>query len=94
MPPRDSASTKPSDVDQTAAAGILAGIVRSLVYSPEDVRVDVQSSPDSILLSVRVNPTDLETLVGAGGRTARSLRTVISALGKRSGQRFTLDIQS
>ncbi len=86
----------PNDVSHNnhTAATILAGIVRSLVCSPDDVKVDVQAAEESVLLSVRVNPNDVETIFGAGGRTARSLRTVIAALGKRSGQRFTLDIQS
>jgi len=94
MPQSEYSPLNAPATNHTATANILAGIVRSLVFSPEDVKVDVQDVEESVLLSVRVNPTDVETVIGAGGRTARSLRTVISALGKRSGQRFTLDIQS
>jgi predicted RNA-binding protein YlqC (UPF0109 family) len=32
---------------------------------------------------VRVHPDDLGTVIGRGGRTARALRTVMTALGGR-----------
>ncbi len=80
--------------DHEAAATVLAGIARALVRSPEKVAVQSLPETDGALLTLRVDPVDFEAVVGAGGRTARSLRTVLTALGKRSGQRFSLDIQS
>ena len=35
-------------------------------------------------LEVRVNPEDIGKVIGRNGRTARSLRTVVSALAGRS----------
>ena len=80
--------------DHDAAALVLAGIARAVVRSPERVAVEASPEGDGALLTLQVHPDDFEAVVGAGGRTARSLRTVLTALGKRSGQRFSLDIQS
>ena len=51
--------------DHEAAATVLAGIARAVVQSPD--RVAVQSLPeaDGALLTLRVDPRDLETVVGA-----------------------------
>ena len=80
--------------DHEAAALVLAGIARAIVRSPERVAVESFPEADGAMLTLQVHPDDFEAVVGAGGRTARSLRTVLTALGKRSGQRFSLDIQS
>ena len=59
---------------------VLEHLVRGIVEHPDDVTVTSKSLRRGELLSVRVHPDDLGRVIGRGGRTAKSLRTVISAL--------------
>jgi uncharacterized protein len=58
----------------------LAHLVRGIVENPDDVRVLPRRLRNGRVLEVRVHPDDLGKVIGRGGRTARALRTVISAL--------------
>lgn len=58
----------------------LTHLVRGIVDHPDDVTVTSKSLRRGELLSVRVHPMDLGRVIGRNGRTARSLRTVMSAI--------------
>ncbi|MDO4254411.1 MAG: RNA-binding protein [Kocuria sp.] len=58
----------------------LEHLVRGIVDNPEDVDVRTKSGRRGDTLEVRVHPDDLGRVIGRQGRTARSLRTVMSAL--------------
>jgi len=61
-------------------AEALEHLVRGIVDLPEDVRVNVRNNRRGEVLEVRVNPDDLGRVIGRQGRTAKALRTVMSAL--------------
>jgi predicted RNA-binding protein YlqC (UPF0109 family) len=58
-------------------------LVRGIVDHPDDVQVDLRTLRRGQVLEVRVHPDDLGKVIGRAGRTAKALRTVISALGGR-----------
>jgi len=58
-------------------------LVRGIVDHPDEVRVDRRQLRRGQVLEVRVHPDDLGKVIGRGGRTARALRSVITALGGR-----------
>ena len=58
----------------------LEHLVRGIVDHPDDVRVTARALRRGQLLQVRVHPEDLGRVIGRNGRTARALRTVMSAL--------------
>lgn len=64
-------------------ADALEHLVRGVVDSPDDVTVTSRSLRRGELLEVRVHPDDLGRVIGRQGRTARALRTVVSALSTR-----------
>ena len=64
-------------------ADALEHLVRGVVDNPDDVTVASRSLRRGELLKVRVNPDDLGRVIGRQGRTARALRTVVSALSTR-----------
>ena len=68
-------------------ADALEHLVGGIVDTPEDVRVTERNTRRGPLLEVRVNSDDLGRVIGRGGRTARSLRTVINALNGPGGVR-------
>lgn len=61
-------------------AAALTHLVRGIVDHPDDVTVTAKPLRRGELLSVRVHPDDLGRVIGRAGRTARALRTVVSAL--------------
>lgn len=71
-------------------AAALEHLVRGIVDHPDEVRVVSSSSPRGDLLEVRVHPDDRGRVIGRGGRTARALRTLISALA--DGRRVRVDV--
>ncbi|WP_416446414.1 RNA-binding protein [Leucobacter sp. HNU] len=73
-----------------ALAEALEHLVKGIVDHPEQVRVDARETPRGELLEVRVNPRDLGRVIGRGGRTAQSLRTVIGSLA--DGHRVRVDV--
>jgi predicted RNA-binding protein YlqC (UPF0109 family) len=61
----------------------LEHLVRGIVDHPDEVRVDLRNQRRGRVLEVRVNPEDLGKVIGRAGRTAKALRTVMTALGGR-----------
>ncbi|HET6816389.1 MAG TPA: RNA-binding protein [Mycobacteriales bacterium] len=61
----------------------LEHLVRGIVEHPDEVQVDLRNLRRGRVLEVRVHPDDLGKVIGRGGRTARALRTVMTALGGR-----------
>ncbi|MEO8106517.1 MAG: RNA-binding protein [Actinomycetes bacterium] len=59
-------------------------LVRGIVDNPDDVQVQLREQRrGGRLYEVRVHPDDLGRVIGRGGRTASSVRTVADALAKR-----------
>ncbi len=61
----------------------LEHLVRGIVDNDQDVKVDMTTGRRGRTLQVRVHPDDLGKVIGRGGRTATSLRTVMAAVGGR-----------
>ena len=55
-------------------------LVKGIVDNPDDVTVMERSTSRGDLVEVRVHPDDLGRVIGRSGRTATSIRTVVSAL--------------
>lgn len=71
-------------------APALEHLVKGIVDHPDDVQVTARTSPRGDVLEVRVNPDDLGRVIGRAGRTAKALRTLVSALA--DGRRVRVDV--
>jgi predicted RNA-binding protein YlqC (UPF0109 family) len=71
-------------------APALEHLVKGIVDHPEDVQVAAKSSPRGEVLEVHVHPEDLGRVIGRAGRTAKALRTLISALA--DGRKVRVDV--
>ena len=74
-------------------AKLLLEIIRRLVDDEESVRVLCVEEAGLTTLNVHVAPSDTGKLIGKQGRTARSLRTVLSAAGMKLHHRYALNIE-
>jgi predicted RNA-binding protein YlqC (UPF0109 family) len=73
-------------------AEALEHLVRGIVEHPDDVHVATRRHRHGKVLEVRVHPDDLGKVIGRGGRTAKALRAVMSALGGRGVRVDLVDV--
>ena len=64
-------------------ADALEHLVRGIVSSPDDVRVELITGRRGRMLEVHVNPEDLGKVIGRNGRTATALRALVAGVGGR-----------
>ncbi len=67
-------------------------MARVLVDYPDEVSVRAIEGEQTTVLELRVAPGDLGRVIGRQGRTARSMRTILSAAGMKLRKRYTLEI--
>ena len=72
---------------------LLEFLTRALVDRPEDVSVEGFEEDDgTLVLEVHVAEEDVGKVIGRGGRTVSSLRTVMRAVASRQDERVLVDI--
>ncbi|CAG37530.1 KH domain-containing protein [Desulfotalea psychrophila] len=71
---------------------LIAHIAKSLVDHPEEVKVSKSVTDDTITLELAVAPDDLGKGIGKQGRTARAMRSILSATAAKEDMRSRLDI--
>ncbi len=71
-------------------APALEHLVRGIVDHPDEVQVTSKTSPRGDVLEVRVHPEDLGRVIGRSGRTAKALRTLVTAIA--DGKRVRVDV--
>ena len=67
-------------------------IAKQLVDDPDLVEVQEVVGEKTTVFELRVGPEDLGKVIGKGGKTARAIRTLISAVSAKQGKRASLDI--
>jgi predicted RNA-binding protein YlqC (UPF0109 family) len=71
---------------------LVTEIAHALVDDPDSVVVEAIAEGDSTVIRLRVSPSDVGKVIGKQGRTARSMRTILSAASMKLKHRFSLDI--
>lgn len=71
---------------------LILKIVLALVDYPDAVEVETEENSRATVITVKVANKDIGKVIGKQGRTARSLRTILSAVGMKFKHQFALDI--
>jgi predicted RNA-binding protein YlqC (UPF0109 family) len=71
---------------------LIAYVVRFLVDHPDEVEVREIEGEQTRVLELRVAKGDMGKVIGKQGRTARALRTILSAASARLNKRTVLEI--
>ena len=71
---------------------LLLYIARSLVEHPDQVTVTEVPNGEELTLELRVAPEDMGKVIGKQGRTARAMRTLLSAASTKAKKRVVLEI--
>lgn len=67
-------------------------MVQQLVDTPAEVAVSATEGQHTVILKVRVAPTDVGKVIGKKGRIADALRTIVSGAAAKQGKRALLEI--
>jgi len=67
-------------------------MAKALVDKPEDVIVNEIDGEKTTVYELKVASTDLGKVIGKQGKTARAMRTILSASGTKIGKRCVLEI--
>jgi uncharacterized protein len=78
--------------EMVAVEELVREIARALVDEPGAVEVQSVARDENTVLKLKVAPGDVGKVIGKQGRTARSVRTILSAVSMKLHHRYTLDI--
>jgi predicted RNA-binding protein YlqC (UPF0109 family) len=71
---------------------LIAYIAKALVDKPEEVAVTEIEGEQTSVLELKVAKEDLGKVIGKQGRTARAMRTILSAASTKINKRSVLEI--
>jgi predicted RNA-binding protein YlqC (UPF0109 family) len=71
---------------------LISCIVKALVDHPEEVTVNEIAGDQTSVLELRVAKSDMGKVIGKRGRTAQSIRTILSGASGKAGKRYILEI--
>ena len=72
---------------------LLEFLARALVDRPDEVSVEAFDEDDgTVVLEIHVAEDDVGKVIGRGGRTISSLRTVMRAVASRQDERVLVDV--
>lgn len=71
---------------------LIAYIAKALVDHPEAVEVSEVEGEQTSVIELKVAKEDLGKVIGKQGRTARSMRTILSAASTKVRKRSVLEI--
>lgn len=71
---------------------LIAYIARALVDKPEEVTVTEIEGEQTSVIELKVAKEDLGKVIGKQGRTARAMRTILSASSTKINKRSVLEI--
>ncbi|HID32355.1 MAG TPA: KH domain-containing protein [bacterium (Candidatus Stahlbacteria)] len=67
-------------------------VVKALVDNPDKVDVREITGEKTVIYELRVGSGDLGKVIGKEGRTAKAIRTLITAAAMKQGKRAVLEI--
>ena len=78
--------------DSNGVKALVEDIAKALVDTPTGVSVNEISGEHATVFELRVAEGDIGKVIGKQGRTARSIRTLLGAVGTKLNRRFSLEI--
>jgi hypothetical protein len=71
---------------------LITNIAKFLVDHPDEVEVSQMEGEKTTVIELRVNHNDLGKVIGKQGKTARAMRTILSAASTKMGKKALLEI--
>lgn len=71
---------------------LVAHIAKSLVDKPDEVKTEENLEDDTVTIALTVAQEDLGKVIGKQGRTAKAMRSLLTAAAEKEGRKTRLDI--
>ena len=71
---------------------LLTYIAQNLVEHPQAVDVRETETYGTIVLELRVDPSDMGKVIGRQGRIAKEIRTLMRSVAQRQGKKVSVEI--
>ena len=71
---------------------LLLYMAKNLVDDPEAVTVTEVSDEEGKVLELHVAPGDMGKIIGRQGRIAKEIRTIVTTVAQRTGEKVTVEI--
>jgi len=79
-------------MDAGSLKDLIEFMAKALVDNPEEVNVNEVVGEQTTVVELKVAKEDLGKVIGKQGRTARSMRTILSAASTKQRKRSVLEI--
>jgi len=72
---------------------LLTYIAQNLVEHPDAVKVsEAEPEEGTVVLVLRVDPSDMGKVIGRQGRIAKEIRTLLRSVAQRQGKKVSVEI--
>ncbi len=71
---------------------LLTYIAQNLVEHPQGVDVQETEEDGTVVLELRVDPSDMGKVIGRQGRIAKEIRTLMRSVAQRQGKKVSVEI--
>lgn len=71
---------------------LITYIARSLVDEPDKIEVIEISGERTVVYELKVGKSDIGKIIGKAGKTAKAIRTIVTAASMKVGKRAVLEI--
>ena len=71
---------------------LLTYIAQNLVAHPQAVDVQETEEDGTVVLELRVDPSDMGKVIGRQGRIAKEIRTLMRSVAQRQGKKVSVEI--
>lgn len=68
-------------------------LIKALVDVPDAVKTDRKVDEMGVLITLKVDPTDMGKIIGRNGQTAKSIRSLLRVVGIKNNARVNLKIE-
>lgn len=69
-------------------------ILNKIVDHPEDLKIESLQNEESVTITAKLNPDDMGKIIGKGGKTINSIRTLVKILASKDQKRFNFNVES
>ncbi|MFA6438043.1 MAG: KH domain-containing protein [Bacteriovoracaceae bacterium] len=68
-------------------------VAKQLVDNPDSVQITEEEKDNKVIFKIKVAQADIGKIIGKQGRTAQSMRVLLSAVAAKSGKRAILEVE-
>jgi predicted RNA-binding protein YlqC (UPF0109 family) len=69
-------------------------ILNKIVDHPEDLKIESLQNEKSVTITAKLNPDDMGKIIGKGGKTINSIRSLVKILAAKDQKQFNFNVES